>query len=147
MKKTTPLILAVFAALVCNAQTTTFGVKAGLNLSEQIHNKYDNYGQSLLAGFNAGGFIDVGFKNFSIQPGLFITTMGEADKSKYVFFFPGVQGGGNEPGAITSTTRLYYVELPVNFLYRSKLTYGADSQCGGSPYIAQGVSEHNVVGN
>jgi len=142
MKKTVPLILMVLAAFVCHGQTTTFGVKAGFNLSEQTHNNYVNDGQSLLTGFNAGGFIDVGFKNFSIQPGLFLTSWGEADQSKYVFRNPG--NGG--PGAIPSTTRLYYIELPVNFLYRARLAKGTDIHFGGGPYIAQGFAEHNVVG-
>ena len=54
--------------------------------------------------------------------------------------------GNGGPGAIPSTTRLYYIELPVNFLYRATLAKGADIHFGGGPYFAQGFAEHNVVG-
>lgn len=141
MKKTAALILIALSALICHGQTTTFGVKAGLNFSEQTH--FYDIGPEILAGFNAGGFIDFGYKNFSLQPGLFFNMKGEADKAKYAYLDDDLSSA---PGTVQpSTSRLYYIELPVNFLYRGTPMHGNDIHFGGGPYVAYGVAEHDVI--
>lgn len=140
------LLFTTAAAIISHAQTINFGVKAGLNLSEQIHAAGDDEGHSFLTGGNAGAIIDIGFKNFSIQPGIFFSMKGENDKSKYAEVVPlSNNPGGGGAGEVPSVTRLYYIEVPVNFLYKFNLAPGANIHLGGGPYIAHGFSQHEVV--
>jgi len=128
------------AAAFSFGQTVDFGVKAGLNLIEQYHDSPIYFRNSFIPSFNAGGIIDIGFKNFSIQPGLFFTIKGEADQNKYNDINPG-DGGSDLP----SKSYLDYIELPVNFLYRTTAGPGVGIHFGGGPYFAYGVSETDVI--
>jgi len=114
------------------SQTINFGIKAGLNLSELTHINQADYGSKMLPGFNAGGIVDIGFTNFSIQPGIFYSTKGEKDTKQFTdlnqHYYP-------------STFELDYVEIPVNILYKAKLSPAITLDLGGGPYIAYGVSE------
>jgi hypothetical protein len=77
MKK---LFLALFSTIVTTisfAQTINFGIKAGLNLSEFYRNNSITVNNSNISGFNAGGIVNIDYKNFSIQPGIFYSTKGE----------------------------------------------------------------------
>lgn len=141
MKRLTFTIL-FFAAVLCGrGQTIDFGVKAGLNLAIQNHDGI-SFGHSMLAGFNAGGIMDVSFKNFSIQPGLIFSIKGEADTYKYNDINP-FNGGSYLP----SKTYLDYVEMPVNFLYKADPINGTSLHFGGGPYLGIGISETDIVNN
>jgi hypothetical protein len=128
------LLPLLFAAGISTAfsQTVSFGIKAGLNLSELTHSNPADYGSSLLTGFNAGGIVDIGFTNFSIQPGIFYSTKGEKDTKEFMDL---------NQNYYPSTLELDYIELPINFLYKAKLSPAVVLNLGGGPYIAYGVSE------
>jgi hypothetical protein len=131
----TLLLLAITVAAF--SQTISFGFKGGFNLSEQSHSNPSAYGSSLLQGFNAGGILDLGFQNFSIQPGIFFSTKGEKDGSE----FAGLNGN------VSSKTVLSYIEIPVNFLYKSKIAKNITLNLGGGPYIGYGTAENLTINN
>ena len=136
MKKHLLTILFCIAITGVYAQTITYGLDAGLNFtklpaSADVGTVKDDY----LLGFHAGGLVDIGFKSFSIQPGLFFTTKG----GKTTVTVLEVAGNSTIPGTATGKTVLNYIELPVNLLYRAKAGNG-NFFIGGGPYIAVGVS-------
>jgi len=128
------ILTLLFAAGISTAfsQTVNFGIKAGLNLSEVTHVSQADYGSSLLTGFNAGGIVDIGFSNFSIQPGIFYSTKGEKDAKEFI---------NADQMYEPSKMELDYIEVPVNFLYKDKLSPAITLNLGGGPYVAYGVSE------
>src|SRR6185437_7451163 len=136
MKKLFAVLAFLAAAAPAFAQTINFGIVAGLNMADQIHVNSRNYGSSLHAGIKAGGILDVGFQNFSIEPGLFFSQKGENDQSRYLNLNP-FDGGG----AAASKTTLSYIGVPVNFLYKAKIAPGTNLHFGGGPYVAYLVSE------
>jgi hypothetical protein len=137
MKKFTLTFILTTATAIAFAQTINFGIKAGLNLSELTHTNSAVYGSSFLTGFNAGGIVDIGFQNFSIQPGVFFSTKGEKDQSEFIGSNPGGQGTVN----ISSKIVLNYIEVPVNLLYKSKIAPLITLNLGGGPYIGYGLSQ------
>lgn len=135
------VLTLLFAAGISTAfsQTVNFGIKAGLNLSELVYKNSNELGNSFLTGFNAGGIVDIGFPNFSIQPGIFYTTKGEKDSKQFA-------GASLEnAGYLPSTTRLNYIEIPVNFFYKDKLSPAVTLNLGGGPYVASGISDKITV--
>jgi hypothetical protein len=141
MKKLILSIFAVFVVLSGFAQTVSFGVKAGVNFSNQSLSGYSLYGYlantQSVTGFNVGGIVDIGFGNFSIQPGLFYSTEGTK-----------VPSHPNENPTEGPTTyviptanfNLKYLELPVNFVYSAPISKYLSIQLGAGPYIGYGVS-------
>ena len=73
-----------------------------------------------------------GLLHFSIQPGIFYSTKGEKDTKEFI--------GANQ-NYYPSTSELDYIELPINFLYKAKLSPAITLNLGGGPYMAYGVSE------
>ncbi len=141
----TILLFFLFTGTVATslAQTINYGVKAGLNLSELSGSNTSSIGSSLLAGFNAGVILDIGFQNFSIQPGVFYSTKGEKDATAFA-------GGGNtntDFQYLPSKTVLGYIEMPVNLLYKTKVAPSVILNLGGGPYIAYGVSQSLSIQN
>ena len=137
MKKLLFIFLLAGTITASFAQTINYGIKAGLNLSQLSRSNASSYGSSLLTGFNAGVIVDIGFQNFSIQPGIFYSTKGEKDATEFA-------GAGSTNGNIQylpSKTVLGYIEVPVNFLYKTKVAPGLILNLGGGPYIAYGVSQ------
>src|SRR5579871_5522137 len=84
MKKLLLTLILATGISAAFSQTVNFGIKAGLNLSELTHVNQADYGSSQLAGFNAGGIVNIGFANFSIQPGIFYSIKGEKDSKEFV---------------------------------------------------------------
>lgn len=124
MKKQTLLLaLASFAfALGSQAQSTTFGIRAGVNF-QNINGK-DIYGKkldnNLKTGFNIGVNAEIPVApDFYVQPGVLFTTKGTKD---------------------TADTKwnISYIEVPINFLYKPELGDGK-LILGIGPYIAFGV--------
>ena len=113
MKKLFLLSIVLIGATGAFAQTITYGIKAGLNFSE-ISASVDNITASSnnLTGFHVGGVIDIGYKSFSIQPGILYTTKGGSSTDV-------VDDGSQTTGASASKVTLNYLEIPINFLYRS----------------------------
>ncbi|HJP62147.1 MAG TPA: porin family protein [Mucilaginibacter sp.] len=124
MKKTLLLLALIVASMATFAQTTTFGIKAGLNSSKlTVSATGGSISTESLVGFHVGGVADIGFETFSIQPGLLFSTKGGKSTS--------------EDG--TDKITLNYLEIPVNFLYKvpagdGKVFFGA------GPYLGYGLS-------
>ncbi|MES2377708.1 MAG: porin family protein [Bacteroidota bacterium] len=117
------------------AQTVSYGLKAGVNFAKQsLSNVATPVHSNLLTGANVGGIVDFAYTNFSIQPGLFFTTKGER------FVQDLVKGDEIFVGGSTTKYILNYIEVPVNFLYKTPLVNGAGLRLGGGPYFAYGLS-------
>lgn len=113
-----------------SAQTTTFGIKAGIqsNFLSFKNKSDDEWSRNVYSGIgvHAGGVADIALSpNFSIQPNL-------------LFSMKGVR-----PTSLSEIT-IYTIDLPINFLYKTNgffagvgpnLSYGlsAKSENDGSP--------------
>ncbi len=108
---------------------TTFGIRGGVNFQtiagkDQNDDKFTN---DLLVGYAAGVTVDIPMApDFYIQSGLLFATKG-AKKTDVI--------GGQD---YTTTTKISYVELPVNLLYKPMLGSG-HLLLGFGPYVALGV--------
>jgi hypothetical protein len=135
MKKYLITLILLTSTTATFAQTVTYGLKAGINFAGQsLSNVASPVKSKLLIAANVGGIMDIAYTNFSIQPGLFFTTKGERFKEDLVYEDEAMAG------ASTSKYILNYIEVPVNFLYKTSIAPGADLQLGGGPYFAYGLS-------
>ncbi len=137
MKKRISLILvmalgSIFSQAqqtVKNSGGTSFGLRAGVNFQnitgkDEDGNKLEN---DLLTGFNVGINAEIPLApQFYLQPGLLFTTKGA--KSEDLILGQTIKGKIN----------IYYVELPLNFLYKPMLGQGR-LLMGFGPYVALGV--------
>ncbi|MBN1415627.1 MAG: PorT family protein [Bacteroidales bacterium] len=121
----------ILSALALQAQIG-IGFMAGVNFTN-INGKDSNGDKlenSLLPGFHAGVNANIPVApDFYFQPGILFSAKG----AKNDFFTP------PEPGDFTTTTRLSYIEMPLNLLYRPLLGQGF-LLFGFGPYIAYGVT-------
>ena len=138
MKKV--LLIAGFVAassITAFAQTISFGVKAGLNLSRLTETvSGGSVSSQTLPGFQVGGVVDLGFQAFSIQPGVFFTTKGGKSEETVQFTTP---GSGQTTITANSKVTLNYIEVPINFLYN---VAAGDNKfyVGAGPYVGYGLS-------
>jgi hypothetical protein len=135
MKKLLFTLFLMTATAIAFAQTINLGIKAGLNLSGLSNSNIAGPDNSLLPGFNAGVIADIGFQNFSIQPGVFYSTKGEKIILQLVY------ANQQNAGTSNSNFELNYVEVPVNFFYKIPLAHQLMMHLGGGPYFGYGVSE------
>jgi len=135
MKKLYLILILLSLSTFTFAQTINYGVKAGLNLSTLSLRSpgFPNLGENT-TGWNMGVIADFGFSTFSIQPGLFYSTKGD----KVVALL--VNNNQQSAGVLTGINKLYYIELPVNILYKIKLIPGTNIHLGGGPYLGYGIS-------
>lgn len=97
-------VLAIGTMLAVQAQNVKFGIKGGLNISKLT--AFDE--SKTLAGFNAGGFINIGLnKSWAIQPEVVYSAQGTKLNSSVFFGL----------GHIPSTVKLNYVNVPVMVQY------------------------------
>jgi len=127
------LLLAALLAISLGvfAQKISYGIKAGLNLSEISASVGGITASSNnLTGFHIGGVVDFKFQYFSIQPGIFYTTKGGSSTT---------DDGSEGTGASASKVKFNYLEIPVNFIYRTPARKGSVF-FGAGPYVAFGLS-------
>lgn len=121
------LILSVTTAMSQTPETgrMSFGILAGVNfqtLSGTDHSG-DALENDLLLGYHAGVNIQIPLvPEFYFQPGLLYS----------------LKGAKNTSGALTSTTRVSYIELPLNLVYKGRLGNGY-FMVGFGPYISYGI--------
>lgn len=117
-----------------NAQHIKLGPEAGLNLFS-MSSRFDGDHESnrLIPGLKLGGVIDFGItRHFSIQPGLYFSMKGFSQKTSDRTTV------GNTTTTVTDKYRmgLGYIEMPVNFLYKSRMHHSGQFFAGGGPYLA-----------
>jgi hypothetical protein len=133
------LILFVSALLFIafvRAQKSSAFLKGGLNLANVSISDNGNVDDTkMLASFHAGIMGDLPLTSFlSVQPGILFT--GKGTKSQ----------AGNESDAsyYRAKTNPYYIELPVNLVFKAPLE-DVKFFAGAGPYVAMGVAGKNKV--
>jgi hypothetical protein len=138
MKKTLLLLSLLGSMSFSYAQTTKFGVIAGLNLATvSSTSSGSTNSSSSLAGFHVGAFADFELSSsVSIQPGILFSLKGGTQDE--------TQSSGSFNIHATDKLTLNYVEVPVNVFYHIPVSFGKIF-LGGGPYIAMGLSGKEKV--
>lgn len=132
-------LLLMFAAVVLSVASlqaqVTLGVVAGPNFQNMTGK--DHYGDKLengiIAGFHAGVKADIPVAaDFFFQTGLLYSCKG----SKNDFLNVTTKSTSRE---LNTTTRIGYIELPVNLLFRPEFGIG-HILLGFGPYVALGIT-------
>ena len=148
MKKLYLISVLVTTAVTLYGQTISFGIDAGLNLTKLSVTSYSPPGlgisvpvsNSYLAGYHAGGLVDIKFGSFSIQPGVLFSTKGG---NSSISFSDVILGQTINVSSKIKTT-LNYIELPLNFIYRMDAGDG-NIFIGAGPYAGIGLSGKSVA--
>ncbi|MFN2379320.1 MAG: porin family protein [Bacteroidales bacterium] len=104
---------------------TSFGILGGVNFQTLTGTDHsgDELDNDLLIGYHAGFNIQIPIApEFYFQPGVLYS----------------LKGAKNISGSITSSTKVAYVELPLNLVYKGKLGNGY-FMVGFGPYISYGI--------
>lgn len=123
------VFLLVLSASVAIAQEKTkisFAVLGGINFQNINGKAYngDKLNNDMLPGYHFGANIQIPIApEFYFQPGLMFSTKGDKNKSP----------------ESTSTTKLNYIEVPLNLVYKGALGNGF-VLLGFGPYLAYGIS-------
>lgn len=133
------LCAAVFSLLVlgANAQKKSSAIlRGGVNLANvSITNDGEIDDAKMLASFQAGIIGDINITSFlALQPGLIFT--GKGTKTQ--------RGNESDANFYRATSNPYYVELPVNLVFKTP-TGSSNFFAGAGPYIAMGVGGKNKV--
>ncbi len=133
IKFLTIVTIFILSSLAMQAQIE-FGLLGGVNFQNingknSSGNKLEN---GLLTGFHAGLNVNIPVAtDFYFQPGLLFSVKG----AKNEFFTLDLKASGD----FTTTTRLSYIEMPLNLLYRPQLGNGY-LLLGFGPYLAYGIT-------
>ncbi len=125
------LILCSIIFLGATAQVQ-WGIKAGGNMSAMLMKDESGYLKTkLVPGFHLGGLAEVALsENFFVQPSLLFTSKGfKVDQDGFAEHLYGAD-------QIKFTS--YYLELPVNFIYKPNVG-NSKMLLGAGPYIAYGL--------
>lgn len=135
MKKILFIVLIFFTSRAYS-QTISYGIIGGATYTQLPGTQTLNYGLSdkYITGFQAGGFMDIGFKKFSIQPSILFTSTGGQGK---VYFNNTANSGVTD--YVNNKIVLDYFKLPINLVYKIKAGAG-HIFIGGGPYVAFGTS-------
>ena len=122
--------------IVAHAQKSSVILKGGVNLANVTVNNDGGVNDARnLTSFHGGIVADLELTPFlAIQPGLLFTGKGSKIQS-------GEQGDAN---FYRATTNPYYVELPVNLIFKTP-TGPTRFFAGAGPYLAVGVAGKNKV--
>ncbi len=123
-------LLLLFSASITTAQMPSkakmsFGILGGLNLQNLYGKDYlgDNLENDIIPAFHAGINLQIPIApEFYFQPGLLFS----------------LKGAKNTENLVTNTTRLSYIELPLNAVYKGRLG-GGFVMLGFGPYIGYGI--------
>ena len=134
MKKilTSMIVLLMMASAGPLTAQTAFGIKGSFNLFNMAVKDADDdkIEMQMIPVFDAGVFAEIPVaEEFFLRPELLIA-----------------QKGGKYDNIIETTTRISYLELPVNFLYKGALS-GGNVLVGFGPYFALGVGGNAKSGN
>lgn len=118
----------VFALAICTNSYAQFGIRAGFGFNNATLKdiEIEDY-TKMKTGFHAGATYDIAVADmFAVQPGLLFAVKGFNLKYE------------EEEGDYKLTFSPYYLELPVNFIYKPVLGSG-NLLLGGGPYVAYGL--------
>ena len=132
IKKTFISVLAILCLAITNAQNSSAWLKGGVNLANVSFNEDGNIDDAnTLVSFHAGIQGDFPITSFlALQPGLFFTGKGSKTQS----------GNTSDANYYRATTNPYYIELPVNLVFKAPLEKDAKFFAGAGPYVAMGVA-------
>jgi len=132
-KLLTLFVILALSSLAVQAQIG-FGLLGGVNF-QNINGKDsdgDKLENGIVTGFHAGINVNIPVApDFYFQPGLLFSVMG----AKNEFYSPLLKASGDD----ITTTRISYIELPLNLLYRPQLGNG-HLLLGFGPYLAFGIT-------
>jgi hypothetical protein len=141
MPKITTLFLVLsFITISAFAQDPGVYIKAGMNIaniSTSSNGRIDK--ANSLISFHAGLMGDIPLsKEVSFQPGILFTGKGAKSQT-------GQQGGTYYYSA---TSNPYYIELPLNLVFKMPISNESSFFVGAGPYAAMGIAGKNkVAGN
>ncbi len=131
MKKSLLVIVLLYWSTLSLAQKIEVGIKGGLNLS-----KFDQLGDQLLTGINAGAYALVKVGKIKIQPELLYSQQGAIEDVTFISPIP--------PGSLAVkthfTTNLNYLNIPV--LLKMKLVGGLHFLVGPQVGIILAAKNH-----
>lgn len=116
----------------------TFGPRVGLNATT-IHYDFGDYREpetSLRTGLQAGLSLNAQFGKLAVQPSLLFTQRGGKSTATGSLTYAADTTRAFE---FRNTTRLHYLELPVNLVYSTKGAQGGFQVFAG-PYVALGLN-------
>jgi len=123
------VLILLLSASFANAQEkskVSLGILGGLNF-QNLNGKDlsgDKLENDMLLGFHGGINVQIPIApEFYFQPGIMYST----------------KGAKNTSGSITSTTKLNYIEVPLNMVYKASLGKGF-FMLGFGPYVSYGIS-------
>ncbi len=131
------LLLGAFASSAGTLNAQTSGqLKAGINLANiSVNNNGRVDDANMLTSFQVGFIGDVPLTGsaISLQPGILFTGKGSKTQS----------GDASSANYYKATTNPYYIEIPVNLVFKAPL--GSDNKfiAGAGPYMAIGLSGKN----
>ena len=135
MKKAIFLLSILAAIQTVSAQSVKIGIKGGLNLAAANRGPLNAGNETNnLAAFNGGLFANLGFSNWSVEPGLFYSVKGFKSKSDFTSNSSQSVGTTVNTSSTIGTVKYNYLELPINLLYNVKLVPGKVF-FGGGPYM------------
>ena len=130
------IAVACMTAVTVNAQQSSAFFRAGFNMANiSITNDGSVDDNKALGSFQLGIIGDLPLAPFlSVQPGLLFTGKGSKTQS----------GNTNDATYYRATTNPYYIELPVNLVFKTP-TGPVKFFAGAGPYLAMGVAGKNKV--
>ncbi len=128
--------LLSFIAISSHAQKSSAILRGGVNLANV--SVTDNGGiddAKMLTSFQVGIIGDLNITNFlAIQPGVVFT--GKGSKTQ--------RGNEGDAGFFRATSNPYYVEVPVNLVFKTP-TGSSNFFIGAGPYLAMGIAGKNKI--
>ena len=128
----------LIVTIICNASfSQKASIQVGLNLANiSISDDGDVDDTKKLTSFHAGITGDIPLAGFLyFQPGIFFTGKGTKSQS----------GDASSATYFRATTNPYYIEIPVNLVFKTIVNEGPRLFAGAGPYIAAGVAGKNEV--
>ncbi|MDR0332815.1 MAG: PorT family protein [Dysgonamonadaceae bacterium] len=130
------IAIAIFIGANVSAQNSpiTFGVKAGINLSNFYGNGVENLDLKAKPGFNVGVTMDYAFTPaMYLMTGLELTTKGAKWSTR------------EDGETLKVTSNPMYLQLPVHFGYKIDIAPGTRFVLHAGPYVAYGVGGKDTI--
>jgi len=120
------LVLSTSVTIAQEKAKISLGILGGVNF-QNLNGKDlsgDKLKNDMLLGFHGGINVQIPIApEFYFQPGVMYST----------------KGAKNTSGSITNTTKLNYIEVPLNFVYKTSVGKGY-FMLGFGPYVSYGIS-------